>query len=40
MLALSQAGLRCVAHDRHGRGQSQDPGRGYDDDSLADDLPR
>ncbi len=38
MLALSQAGLRCVAHDRRGHGRSQDPGRGYDYDSLADDL--
>jgi pimeloyl-ACP methyl ester carboxylesterase len=38
MLPLSEAGLRCVAHDRRGHGQSGDPGRGYDYDTLADDL--
>ncbi len=38
MLALSEAGLRCVVYDRRGHGQSQDPGRGYDYDTLADDL--
>ena len=38
MLALSDAGLRCVAYDRRGHGRSDDPGRGYDFDTLADDL--
>ena len=38
MLALSEGGLRCVAFDRRGHGRSSDPGRGYDFDSLADDL--
>jgi pimeloyl-ACP methyl ester carboxylesterase len=38
MLALSEAGHRCVAHDRRGHGRSEDPGRGYDFDTLADDL--
>src|SRR5471032_331792 len=38
MLALSQRGLRCVAFDRRGHGRSTDPGRGYDFDTLADDL--
>jgi non-heme chloroperoxidase len=38
MLALSDAGLRCVAYDRRGHGRSDDPGDGYDYDSLADDL--
>jgi non-heme chloroperoxidase len=38
MLALSEAGLRCVAFDRRGHGRSSDPGRGYDFDTLADDL--
>ena len=38
MLALSEQGLRCVAFDRRGHGRSSDPGRGYDFDTLADDL--
>src|SRR6476661_7767251 len=38
MLALSRQGLRCVAFDRRGHGRSSDPGRGYDFDTLADDL--
>ena len=38
MLALSDAGLRCVAYDRHGQGRSDDPGTGYDYDTLSDDL--
>lgn len=38
MLALSEAGLRCVAYDRRGHGRSDDPGDGYDFDTLADDL--
>lgn len=38
MLALSEAGLRCVAFDRRGHGRSDDPGRGFDFDTLADDL--
>jgi pimeloyl-ACP methyl ester carboxylesterase len=36
--ALVAAGLRCVTYDRRGHGRSQDPGRGYDADGLADDL--
>jgi non-heme chloroperoxidase len=36
--ALSQRGFRCVAYDRRGHGKSDDPGRGYDADTLADDL--
>lgn len=35
---LSDQGLRCVAYDRRGHGRSDDPGRGYDYDTLADDL--
>ena len=35
---LAAAGLRCVAYDRRGHGRSSDPGRGYDYDTLADDL--
>ncbi|MXP64460.1 alpha/beta hydrolase [Roseomonas sp. M0104] len=38
MLALAEAGFRCVAYDRRGHGRSDDPGRGYDFDTLADDL--
>lgn len=35
---LADHGLRCVAYDRRGHGRSTDPGRGYDYDTLADDL--
>ncbi len=38
MLALSEAGCRCVAYDRRGHGRSDDPGRGFDFDTLAGDL--
>jgi pimeloyl-ACP methyl ester carboxylesterase len=30
--------MRCIAYDRRGHGRSDDPGRGYDHDTLADDL--
>lgn len=35
---LADRGLRCIAYDRRGHGRSTDPGRGYDYDTLADDL--
>jgi pimeloyl-ACP methyl ester carboxylesterase len=38
MATLAEAGLRCVAYDRRGHGRSADPGRGYEFDTLADDL--
>jgi non-heme chloroperoxidase len=38
MLHLSENGLRAVAYDRRGHGRSDDPGTGYDFDTLADDL--
>jgi non-heme chloroperoxidase len=38
MTALADAGLRCVAYDRRGHGRSSEPGRGYDFDTLTDDL--
>ncbi len=38
MLPLSDQGLRCIAFDRRGHGRSDDPGRGFDMDTLADDL--
>ena len=38
MVHLAGQGLRCVAYDRRGHGRSTDPGRGYDFDTLAEDL--
>ncbi|WP_374654849.1 alpha/beta fold hydrolase [Phenylobacterium sp.] len=38
MAPLSEAGFRCIAYDRRGHGKSDDPGHGYDYDTLADDL--
>jgi pimeloyl-ACP methyl ester carboxylesterase len=38
MLALSDRGFRCFAYDQRGHGRASDPGRGYDYDTLADDL--
>lgn len=38
MLPLCDRGFRCVAYDRRGHGRSMQPGRGYDYDTLADDL--
>jgi non-heme chloroperoxidase len=38
MTELAEHGLRCVGYDRRGHGRSRDPGRGYDFDTLADDL--
>src|SRR5229473_575392 len=38
MEPLSNEGLRCIAYDRRAHGRSSDPGRGYDFDTLADDL--
>jgi pimeloyl-ACP methyl ester carboxylesterase len=35
---LSDQGLRCIAYDRRGHGRSDAPARGYDMDTLADDL--
>jgi non-heme chloroperoxidase len=35
---LCEQGLRCIAYDRRSHGKSSDPGRGYDFDTLADDL--
>jgi non-heme chloroperoxidase len=35
---LNDQGLRCVAYDKRGHGRSSDPGRGYDYDTLSDDL--
>ena len=38
MAPLCDAGFRCIAYDRRGHGRSDDPGRGYDYNTLADDL--
>lgn len=38
MEPLSRLDCRCIAYDRRGHGRSGDPGRGYDFDTLADDL--
>jgi non-heme chloroperoxidase len=38
MVHLAANGFRCIAYDRRGHGRSTDPGRGYDFDTLADDL--
>src|SRR5438045_3262490 len=38
MIYLASRGLRCIAYDNRGHGRSDDPGRGYDYDTLADDL--
>lgn len=37
-IALADQGFRCVSYDRRGHGRSDDPGRGFDFDTLADDL--
>ncbi|MGZ4286154.1 MAG: alpha/beta fold hydrolase [Solirubrobacteraceae bacterium] len=36
--ALVDRGLRCIAYDRRGCGRSDQPGDGYDFNTLADDL--
>src|SRR5690349_22763845 len=38
MTMLSEQGCRYIAYDRRGHGRSDEPGRGYDFDTLADDL--
>ena len=38
MASLCNAGFRCIAFDRRGHGRSDDPGGGYNMDTLADDL--
>jgi non-heme chloroperoxidase len=35
---LADNGLRAIGYDRRGHGRSDDPGGGYDFDTLADDL--
>jgi pimeloyl-ACP methyl ester carboxylesterase len=40
MISVVDSGRRAVAYDRRGHGRSDDPGYGYDYDTLADDLAR
>src|ERR687883_13931 len=40
MIHVVDSGRRAVAYDRRGHGRSEDPGRRYDSDTLADDLAR
>lgn len=35
---LADQGVHCIAFDRRGQGRSNDPGKGFDFDTLADDL--
>ncbi len=37
-LAIAEAGFRAIAYDRRGFGRSDQPGDGYNYDTLADDL--
>src|SRR5947208_11626529 len=38
MQHLADNGFRAIGYDRRGHGRSDDPGDGYDFDTLADDL--
>jgi pimeloyl-ACP methyl ester carboxylesterase len=38
MVAFAEQGFRCICLDRRGHGRSDQPGRGYDYDTLADDV--
>ncbi len=38
MVPLAEAGFRCISYDVRGCGRSDQPGGGYDLDTLADDL--
>jgi non-heme chloroperoxidase len=38
MAPMANEGFRCIAFDRRGHGRSAQPSRGYDYDTLADDL--
>ncbi len=40
LAALASPDVRCIALDRRGHGRSDQPGRGYDFDTLATDLAR
>src|SRR6516164_8128822 len=38
MVAFAEQGFRCIAFDRRGHGRSDQPARGYDHDTFADDV--
>ncbi|MDQ0472032.1 alpha/beta fold hydrolase [Labrys wisconsinensis] len=38
MTAFAERGFRCIGLDRRGHGRSDQPARGYDHDTLADDV--
>jgi pimeloyl-ACP methyl ester carboxylesterase len=38
LLAFAEQGFRCIALDRRGHGRSDQPARGYDFDTFADDV--
>jgi non-heme chloroperoxidase len=38
MVAFADQGFRCIGFDRRGHGRSDQPSRGYDHDTLADDV--
>ncbi len=38
MVAFAERGFRCIGFDRRGHGRSDQPARGYDYDTFADDL--
>jgi non-heme chloroperoxidase len=38
MAAFAELGFRCIAFDRRGHGRSDQPARGYDHDTFADDI--
>lgn len=38
MVALAEQGFRCICFDRRGHGRSDQPSRGYDYDTFADDI--
>jgi pimeloyl-ACP methyl ester carboxylesterase len=38
MAAFSEHGFRCIGFDRRGHGRSDQPARGYDHDTFADDV--
>ncbi len=38
MTAFADEGLRCIGFDRRGHGRSEQPARGYDYDTFADDI--
>src|SRR5271155_2441368 len=38
MTAFADQGFRCIGFDRRGQGRSDQPARGYDHDTFADDV--